>query len=268
MTAVATLARSSIARLIEAGTLGLGVRVTDFDPDSGQALAPCAVTIAHDQRERFVDRYVVRVELDPSAHTAQQLSDRVEQVTETVDQALQTGLPASWLMSPWSMGFERDAQLFVASTQLRLPTEDPTPDAFVSPTIGPLTMTVARTTITAAITAALEGFHLPVNVYGYTTWPGGAMAPVAVVVSPLGLDRDHTFHQVALLISGVVPGDQAQDWLDDLIWQLDDGLRDILPASYFLAGLGDTETGWDRVGWLNDGDMQLWAAQVAVAHYR
>lgn len=270
MTAVATTARATLAAVIAQATGPLGrVSVHDHDPSRTAALGPVAVVVAHDQRERHVDRYVVRVEVDPQKHTAPQLCDRVEQVTETVDQALRSALPGTWNVGTWTMGFEADAVLFVASCELVLPTDTPAPETYGTATVGTLAMTAARTTIADAVTDTLVGFAPSPKVYSYMTWPGNAVAPVAVVVSPLGLDADRFYHQVAVLISGTIQSRQAQEWLDDIVWQLDDGLRSNLPASFFLAGPGtDEENGWDKVGWIEDGDLQTWAAQLAVGRYR
>jgi hypothetical protein len=128
-------------------------------------------------------------------------------------------------------------------------------------------MTGARAAIATAARDAVAAFRPTPVVYDYPYYPGLSVAPVAVVVAPVGLDRDFTWHQVAVLVSGMAPADQAQDWLDDLVAGLDDGLRSGLSTAYALLRAGTTEeTGWDRVGWLDE--LDCWAAQVAVGHFR
>lgn len=260
-------ARETVAAVITTGTAGLGVTVTDHEPGPGVPPGPCIVAVSRLGRTRFEDRYAVTVALDPDVHTAEVLTSRAETVVETVDRALTTGLPSQWQTGTWTFGFERDAALYVARTELTLFTDEANPGASTPPSIGTLVMNTHRTTIATAVGTVLATFDPPVTTYAYPVWPGLNAGPVVACVAPLGLDRDCTYHQIAVLVSPLLGADDAQDVVDDIVWQLDDGLRAGLDGSFFFAGPGSQiEDGWDRVGWLDE--LQCFTAQTAVGTFR
>src|SRR5690349_7301530 len=128
-TAVATTARATAASVITTAVAGLsGVHVYDHDPAPGVALGNTAVVVTHAGRERFVDRYAVIVEIDPAVFPAAEVTDRIEQVVETVDLGLESGLTSSWQTGPWGLGFVPDVGLWVARCELQLFTDDPHPE--------------------------------------------------------------------------------------------------------------------------------------------
>lgn len=267
MTATATTARATVAAVLSSATSSLGVHVYDYEPGPGDALGATAAVVSHLNRERHMDRYQATLLFDAGMYTAATLADRAEQVTETVALGFETGLPASWQTGTWTFGYEDDATLYVARCELLLPVGDPSPATTGTVTISTLTMTTARAAIAAAAVTSLAGFTPTPVVHDYPAYPGMNAGPVVVTVAPLAIDRDLTWHQVAVLINGTVPVQTAQDWLDDLVVDLDDGLRTNLGAAYALLGAtAETETGWDRVGWAEE--LECWAAQVAVGHFR